>query len=226
MYSTLKEKPDFILKPAREWDMLGHNDYSINRCPTSSDEERRPLLFTRWKLGHLTPGEENDCSGAHWILEDNLAAILAKLPTPSSIPTVRHRSKTPPSECAGSSHRTELRMAIQFQDEVADNRDRAVEYAEIGSHGDEAITHAFCTSMQMSGERHTVVEIDTEVCNLQTELARQMDSHRLATKRCSHGVSSIDRDSKADSESDDTVAATSDGAQPQKKKSARIQIFV
>lgn len=214
LYDTLRDKPDFVLRPAREWDLVGHNDYSINRCPTSSEEERRPLLFTKWKLGHLTPGKENDCSGAHWILEENVAAILADIPPPSVTGTESTVPKRPPLSCAGSSHRSELARAMDFPEKIADQRDQAVERAEIATPGEDA-TNAFCSSAQFLERRDAIIEIDDRTRDLQTELTRQSDGYKQATKRCSRGILQTQ---SADFDSGASSAITGAGGDSPKKK--------
>jgi hypothetical protein len=63
--------------PAREFDKTKHADLSINRCPDMLDcDAKSPLLLTNWKLGNVTPGTENDCSGAHWLLEKEIKVVV------------------------------------------------------------------------------------------------------------------------------------------------------
>jgi hypothetical protein len=72
--SSYNENYDLMI-PAREWDKIGHEDMSLNRCPRSIFDLRKPFIFTQWKLGKRTPADENDCSGAKWILENALPDV-------------------------------------------------------------------------------------------------------------------------------------------------------
>lgn len=47
---------------------IENNVISLNRCTL----ERYGFLPEKFKLGSLTPGKANDCSGPHFILEDNI----------------------------------------------------------------------------------------------------------------------------------------------------------
>ncbi|MCP4485840.1 MAG: hypothetical protein GY820_00715 [Gammaproteobacteria bacterium] len=77
---------DYELRPGREWDRIGHEDLSLNRCPEEG-ESRKPFVFTRFKLGKPTPGKRNDCSGPHYILEERIPSIGAEaMETPIETP--------------------------------------------------------------------------------------------------------------------------------------------
>lgn len=60
----------------REIDDRSRNrDNSLNRCTITTDA----FAPEKFKLGKLTPGEENDCSGTHFILEEHLVSITSPL---------------------------------------------------------------------------------------------------------------------------------------------------
>lgn len=54
---------------------LKNNDISLNRCAI----ENEGFLPEMFKLGNPTPGAENDCTGPHFILEDNISEMEAAL---------------------------------------------------------------------------------------------------------------------------------------------------
>ncbi|MGI9555572.1 MAG: hypothetical protein ACR2M9_01810 [Cyanophyceae cyanobacterium] len=111
--------------PAREWDSIGHTDMSLNRCPRSPSDVRKKFLFTDWKLGKRTPGEENDCSGAKWIIEETLPNILADQGVDMS--TLRPDSDpgvTVPPSCSRSSNVAGLVAAKSAN--VLKNRDGSI----------------------------------------------------------------------------------------------------
>lgn len=54
-------------------DVSGGTDYSLNRCTFESDG----FLPEKFRIGRLTPGSENDCSGTHFILEDHISEACA-----------------------------------------------------------------------------------------------------------------------------------------------------
>lgn len=74
-FPILPQDYELRMQP-REWDKLGHEDLSVNRCPRTPDDLTKPFLFTHWKLGARSPGEANDCRGTRWIIEENLGDIL------------------------------------------------------------------------------------------------------------------------------------------------------
>lgn len=63
-----------------DYNTNNHKDYSLNRCTASRD----PFLPEYFKVGKLTPGKRNDCTGPIFILTDFLAASF---PTSSKIGT-------------------------------------------------------------------------------------------------------------------------------------------
>ena len=61
---------------AQEFDVIKHEDLSINRCPAASDcHETSPLLFTNWKQGNISPCNKKDYSSAHLILEGKIKLV-------------------------------------------------------------------------------------------------------------------------------------------------------
>lgn len=50
-------------------------DYTLNRCAVETDG----FLPEKFKLGKPTPGEQNDCTGTHFILEDHLLNVTDTL---------------------------------------------------------------------------------------------------------------------------------------------------
>lgn len=56
----------YILREIRA--NAANNDISLNRCTIESNG----FLPEAFKLGSPTPGEENDCTGPHYVLEDNI----------------------------------------------------------------------------------------------------------------------------------------------------------
>lgn len=61
----------------REFDIPSHleSDYSINRCSL----ETTPILAEKFKLGTLTPGAVNDCSGSKFLLERDILNIVGSV---------------------------------------------------------------------------------------------------------------------------------------------------
>lgn len=73
-------KPDYTNRKyvLREFDNKAKSiDYSLNRCTIDT----RGFVPEQFKLGRITPAAENDCTGAHFILEDYLSEITAPLQT-------------------------------------------------------------------------------------------------------------------------------------------------
>lgn len=56
---------------------LANNDISLNRCAS----ENIGFLPEMFKLGNPTPGAENDCTGPHFILEENILEATSLLPS-------------------------------------------------------------------------------------------------------------------------------------------------
>lgn len=54
-------------------------DISLNRCAAESEG----FLPEKFKLGNPTPGNENDCSGPHFILEDHILDVIDPVNTQS-----------------------------------------------------------------------------------------------------------------------------------------------
>jgi len=118
---------DYDLRPGREWDHIDHFDLSINRCPEYG-EDKLPFLFTRFKLGRPSPGNQNDCSGVRYIIEDRLPALVSTTITPAEEATVAI-----PEQCRASSSVDEfahLRSEI-----VVTDRDSEMELAVAESSG-------------------------------------------------------------------------------------------
>lgn len=240
IYRRLRDKPNYILKPAREWDELGHEDYSINRCPESGSELRKPLLFTRWKLGRLTPGRENDCSGAHWILEDNIEAIIntpsreagtsadsALASASSATERIERRLAPAPAPCSESSHRSELARSNEFSEQIAANRDHAVRTAAataeaegcLGGDGD-GETSNFCSAANVQ-ERKELLENDQQTSELQAEIIRQVNIQRQSTKRslCQSPIVDLDSsDSRGSGDAEIVQVNTAEAGPSQRKR--------
>jgi len=73
--STFKS-PTANYKIGTEFDVLNHPDVSVNRCPTKQENEDMLFMHTHFRIGRRTPHEENDCSGAHFIIEESVDDIL------------------------------------------------------------------------------------------------------------------------------------------------------
>jgi hypothetical protein len=69
-FKTNKE----TFKIGTEWDTKDSEDLSVNRCPV--DNNVQYFVFNEFKLGKLTPHQDNDCSGPHYLLDENLVHIL------------------------------------------------------------------------------------------------------------------------------------------------------
>lgn len=76
--------PDFAEKKymLRDFDeQRSTQDLTLNRCTIKTSG----FLPEYFKLGRATPGQENDCSGVHFILEDHIldaATLLSQYPDP------------------------------------------------------------------------------------------------------------------------------------------------
>lgn len=66
--------PAFINKKytLREFDISNGNDHSLNRCTLESNG----FLPEKFKIGTTTPGDINDCSGPHFLIEDHILDIV------------------------------------------------------------------------------------------------------------------------------------------------------
>ena len=62
----------------REYDVESdkENDNTLNRCTINTDT----IVPEAFKLGTATPGADNDCSGAHFILEEHTSQLFNVLP--------------------------------------------------------------------------------------------------------------------------------------------------
>jgi hypothetical protein len=61
-----------------EYDVVGHKDVSVNRCPREGEAESEIFMYTHFKLGTKTPHRINDCTGVHFIINENVQAILER----------------------------------------------------------------------------------------------------------------------------------------------------
>lgn len=118
--------------PAREWDRVGHEDLSLNRCPESAADLRKKFILTQWKLGKRTPGEANDCNGPQWILERGLPTILNEQGIdPNSLKPDSDPGITVPPTCSAS---TSIAGVVAAKSaEIVKSRDKAVEQSRVES---------------------------------------------------------------------------------------------
>ncbi len=58
--------------------MQGHRDVSVNRCPTKEEGEDEIFMYTNFKLGKKTPHGANDCTGAHFTIEESVLDIIER----------------------------------------------------------------------------------------------------------------------------------------------------
>lgn len=65
-FIVITAKKKYVLREVKS--NLEFNDISLNRCAI----ENSGFLPEMFKLGNPTPGEDNDCTGPHFILEDNI----------------------------------------------------------------------------------------------------------------------------------------------------------
>src|SRR5271156_4244389 len=71
-------KSSKVYKIGTEFDVQGHVDVSVNRCPTQEEEEDEILMYTHFKIGKKTPHTANDCTGVHFTIEENVYDILER----------------------------------------------------------------------------------------------------------------------------------------------------
>ena len=127
-----------VLKIATEFEVSGHEDVTINRCPGPNNEQHNSLLMlTKFKIGRPTPHEINDCSGPHYILEEHISDIqenqflfepLPLLPPPLLPPL----PKVKPSACTES---TNAHILENLQEEdIVNDRDMAIMIARNKDH--------------------------------------------------------------------------------------------
>lgn len=122
------EEHKSLILPAREWDRVGHEDLSLNRCPDSAADFKKKFIFSQWKLGKRTPGEQNDCTGTQWIIERALPQILSSQGIDlSDLPSTSTLGITVPAACSASTNIVGLVKSKSKN--VADARDAAVEAA-------------------------------------------------------------------------------------------------
>lgn len=100
--------PDFV---GRKYLLREFNapdiDYTLNRCAIES-LGFRPEKF---KIGNATPGAENDCSGAHYIVEDRIVDVMAPLNTHLQYPADYEQPSVSYEPCCSTNiERTEYYM--------------------------------------------------------------------------------------------------------------------
>lgn len=115
-----------VMLPAREWDRIGHQDLSINRCPNSEQENKRMFLFTRWKIGKRTPGSRNDCTGATYVIEQHLEDILGDVGI--DIDNIDQTPVSVPAQCSRSTNVAAMVAANSNSENVVAHRDLAVKH--------------------------------------------------------------------------------------------------
>jgi hypothetical protein len=150
--------------PKREWDRIGHEDLSINRCPRSPADRVKPFLFAHWKIGKRTPGSGNDCTGTAWLVEENLPQIFEAqgedMPTdPSGINV--------PQVCSGSTSVGAL--AKVEAEKVVTNRDET-----IGAASDAPVCAAISEE-----EREADLRLDAAVDKVRDLLRSLVQQQRL-----------------------------------------------
>ena len=76
-------KPEFANKKycLREFDTRIGIDNSLNRCAVETTE----FLPEKFKIGKPTPGFENNCTGAHFIIEDHILDVISLVPIEDDI---------------------------------------------------------------------------------------------------------------------------------------------
>ena len=91
------------LKIGTEFDVKGHEDITINRCPSPNtvEQEEKLMMLTEFKLGKPTPHEINDCSGPHYLLEEHITDILE-----NQFSSAEHKTKNKgiPDACIDSTN--------------------------------------------------------------------------------------------------------------------------
>lgn len=125
----------YELMPAREWDVEGRADLSINRCPRSDLETRAPFLFQSWKVGKKTPNANNDCeSGTHFLIEDTFP-----IPTRSLSPVhTGQQMSLVQRTCSSASSSISAQM-------------RGIQPSDAAQRRDEALTRASSDSSRSTG---------------------------------------------------------------------------
>lgn len=78
VYERLAQKLAGRQYALREYDVKSDapNDMSLNRCSLSTDS----IVPEAFKLGLTTPGDENDCTGFHFIMENYAPELFNTIP--------------------------------------------------------------------------------------------------------------------------------------------------
>jgi hypothetical protein len=148
-YPTESVDYEIRLQP-REWDRIGHDDLSINRCPKTPADVKKPFLFSHWKLGKRTPGDPNDCTGSHWFIEENLEIVLASEGV-VDIHSLSGPSVSVPTQCASSTLVSAM-LKVHAENAV-DNTDVAVASAK-------ATSTSTCSGMTQAETSTKPVKLD------------------------------------------------------------------
>lgn len=131
----------------REIDRTNGVDYSLNRCSLDSEQ----FIPEKFKIGVPTPGENNDCTGSHYILEDHIPSLAPSVITHNKYPSDYNIDPDPSElpQCSSSLERSEY-FLVQEEAIVVDI-ERENRLAEKDT----------CTALQLNPEgANTAQEVD------------------------------------------------------------------
>lgn len=144
----------------REFTSTPGRDITLNRCAL----ELTGFLPEKFKIGKATPGSDNDCTGAHYILEDHILDVIPPVISRHTYPTEYEGEIIDymyEPECTSSIERTEYFMARE--DEILESIANATTESENsvctpqflypdGANTAEIVDRANCRKRQISRE--------------------------------------------------------------------------
>ena len=123
------------MKLATEFDVKGHVDVTINRCEINAEDNDRILMLTKYKIGKPTPHMQNDCSGPHYLLQENMADIMEQ--QFDSPPTISIKVDSTPESCSSSKH---VQVLTELQENyIVSDRDNEIFMATQNLHLDSCL---------------------------------------------------------------------------------------
>ena len=161
---SLFKSPLKVYSIGTEFDVQGHTDVSVNRCPTQEEREDELLMNTHFKIGKKTPNADNDCTGVHFTIEENVLDILERGEPCCS---THGAQDTIPSTCSVIPNVYQLRNIAS--ESIADQRDCHLDISKIESAispQNSEQTHCICVDNNQNFSN------DYEIEHLESQITR------------------------------------------------------